>query len=182
MWPQADLEGQNVRLALESGRAPMRACTAACSQHRTLALPDEVKHWSLTTLREKLIKIGAKVVRHGQCSVRRFVAPGLRSPQFFDRFQNLSHTRRPSISPASSRLPACTAAKMAASRLVRVLSHNTTRGLIGLRATIARKRTSRGPRFFCAGLSGAFRPCPRYAGSRRNIPCGGSAACSRPRP
>ncbi|MDP7667144.1 MAG: IS1380 family transposase [Rhodospirillales bacterium] len=33
---------------------------------RTLALPDEVEHWSLTTLREKLIKIGAKVVRHGR--------------------------------------------------------------------------------------------------------------------
>jgi hypothetical protein len=31
-----------------------------------LALPDEVEHWSLTTLREKLIKIGAKVVRHGR--------------------------------------------------------------------------------------------------------------------
>ena len=29
---------------------------------RTLALPQEIKHWSLTTLREKLIKIGAKVV------------------------------------------------------------------------------------------------------------------------
>ena len=33
---------------------------------RTLALPKEVKHWSLTTLREKLVKIGAKVVRHGR--------------------------------------------------------------------------------------------------------------------
>jgi hypothetical protein len=33
---------------------------------RTLALPKEVVHWSLTTLREKLIKIGAKVVRHGR--------------------------------------------------------------------------------------------------------------------
>ncbi len=32
---------------------------------RTLALPDEVEDWSLTTLRDKLIKIGAKVVRHG---------------------------------------------------------------------------------------------------------------------
>ena len=30
----------------------------------TLALPQAVEHWSLTTLREKLIKIGAKVVRH----------------------------------------------------------------------------------------------------------------------
>ncbi len=33
---------------------------------RTLALPDEIKHWSMTTMREKLIKIGAKVVRHGR--------------------------------------------------------------------------------------------------------------------
>ncbi len=31
-----------------------------------MALPKEAKHWSLTTLREKLIKIGAKVVRHGR--------------------------------------------------------------------------------------------------------------------
>ncbi len=31
-----------------------------------MALPNEVEHWSLTTLREKLIKIGAKVVRHGR--------------------------------------------------------------------------------------------------------------------
>ncbi len=31
----------------------------------TLA-PDEVEHWSMTTLREKLIKIGAKVVPHGR--------------------------------------------------------------------------------------------------------------------
>jgi hypothetical protein len=33
---------------------------------RTLALPEPVEHWSLTTLREKLVKIGAKVVRHGR--------------------------------------------------------------------------------------------------------------------
>jgi len=33
---------------------------------RTLALPEEVEHWSLTTIREKLVKIGAKVVVHGR--------------------------------------------------------------------------------------------------------------------
>jgi Transposase DDE domain group 1 len=33
---------------------------------RTLALPEEVEHWSLMTLREKLIKIGARIVRHGR--------------------------------------------------------------------------------------------------------------------
>ncbi len=33
---------------------------------RTLALPREVGHWSMTTLQEKLIKMGAKIVRHGR--------------------------------------------------------------------------------------------------------------------
>ncbi len=33
---------------------------------RRLALPRDVKHWSLTTLREKLVKIGAKVTRHSR--------------------------------------------------------------------------------------------------------------------
>ncbi len=38
----------------------------AHSPKQTLALPKEVEHWSLTTLPEMLIKIGAKVVRHGR--------------------------------------------------------------------------------------------------------------------
>jgi hypothetical protein len=33
---------------------------------RTLATPEPIKNWSMTTLREKLIKIGAKVVSHGR--------------------------------------------------------------------------------------------------------------------
>ncbi len=33
---------------------------------RTLTLPKEAEHWSLTTLREKLVKIGAEIVRHGR--------------------------------------------------------------------------------------------------------------------
>jgi hypothetical protein len=33
---------------------------------RTLALPEEVEQWSLTTLCEKLVKIGARIVRHGR--------------------------------------------------------------------------------------------------------------------
>jgi hypothetical protein len=31
-----------------------------------LSLPGRIAHWSLTTLREKLIKIGARMVRHGR--------------------------------------------------------------------------------------------------------------------
>jgi hypothetical protein len=33
---------------------------------RMLALPPEVAHWSMTTLRERLVKIGARIVRHGR--------------------------------------------------------------------------------------------------------------------
>ena len=33
---------------------------------RSLALPREIESWSLTTLREKLVKIGARIVRHGR--------------------------------------------------------------------------------------------------------------------
>ena len=33
---------------------------------RTLPMPEPIKDWSLTSLKEKLIKIGAKVVSHGR--------------------------------------------------------------------------------------------------------------------
>jgi Transposase DDE domain group 1 len=33
---------------------------------RTLVLPREIELWSLTSLREKLVKIGARIVRHGR--------------------------------------------------------------------------------------------------------------------
>ena len=33
---------------------------------RRLALPKPIKHWSLTTLREKLVKIGARIVKHSR--------------------------------------------------------------------------------------------------------------------
>ena len=36
---------------------------------RTLALPNEVERWSLTSLREKVVKIGAKVLAHARYCV-----------------------------------------------------------------------------------------------------------------
>jgi Transposase DDE domain group 1 len=36
---------------------------------RTLALPDGVERWSLSTLREKVVKIGAKVIAHARSTV-----------------------------------------------------------------------------------------------------------------
>ena len=36
---------------------------------RTLVLPDVVERWSLTTLRERVVKIGAKVIAHARYTV-----------------------------------------------------------------------------------------------------------------
>ena len=33
---------------------------------RTLTLPETVSQWSMTTLRDRLVKISAKIVRHGR--------------------------------------------------------------------------------------------------------------------
>ncbi len=49
---------------------------------RTLALPKEVGHWSLTTLRQKLVKIGAKVVRHGRYITFQMAEVAISKPLF----------------------------------------------------------------------------------------------------
>jgi len=72
----ADLSGQWIDLV--HGRRPPRGIvldmdSSVSPTHgeqemsvRTLATPDPIKDWSLTSLKEKLIKIGAKVVSHGR--------------------------------------------------------------------------------------------------------------------
>jgi hypothetical protein len=62
---------------------------------RTLALPDEVQQWSLTTLREKLVKIGAKIVRHGR-SVTFQMAEVMVPRELFQQILAAIGTLRPS--------------------------------------------------------------------------------------
>jgi hypothetical protein len=60
---------------------------------RRLALPEPVKHWSLTTLREKLVKIGAKVVRHARYVVFQMAevaVPGELFGAILERIRRLS--------------------------------------------------------------------------------------------
>jgi hypothetical protein len=54
--------------AMPSGITPYGSNSLAYLANflRTLALPEEIEHWSLTTQREKLVKIGARIVRHGR--------------------------------------------------------------------------------------------------------------------
>src|SRR5215831_17804808 len=53
-------------LPMLSGSSSMRWPTTSATSMRTLAMPKAAKPWSLTSRREKLIKIGAKVVSHGR--------------------------------------------------------------------------------------------------------------------
>ena len=55
-----DVRGQRVRLQ------PHALAYNLGNFLRTLATPEPIKDWSLTSLKEKLIKIGAKVVSHGR--------------------------------------------------------------------------------------------------------------------
>jgi Transposase DDE domain group 1 len=61
---------------------------------RTLVLPDDVEHWSLTTLREKVVKIGAKVIAHARYTV--FQMAEVAVPRhLFRRILNLIDELRP---------------------------------------------------------------------------------------
>ncbi len=66
---------------------------------RTLALPKEVERWSLTTLREKLVKIGAKVVRHGRYVTFQLAEVAV-SRELFRKILSLIDDLRPRPAPA----------------------------------------------------------------------------------
>jgi hypothetical protein len=61
---------------------------------RTLALPDEMERWSLTSLREKVVKIGAKVIAHARYTV--FQMAEVRLPRdLFGRVLEMIDSLRP---------------------------------------------------------------------------------------
>jgi len=49
---------------------------------RTLALPAEVAQWSLTTLRDGLVRIGARIVRHGRSTTAQMAEVAVRRDLF----------------------------------------------------------------------------------------------------
>lgn len=64
---------------------------------RRLALPKGVHHWSLTTLREKLIKIGAKVVRHARYVVFQMAEVAVPQKVFRLILDRISRLRPPPV-------------------------------------------------------------------------------------
>jgi Transposase DDE domain group 1 len=65
---------------------------------RTLALPKAVEQWSLTSLRDKLIKIGAKVVRHGRYVTFQLAEVAVSRTMFHDILRSIARLR-PSPAP-----------------------------------------------------------------------------------
>ena len=64
---------------------------------RRLALPRSVKHWSLTTLREKLIKIGAKVVTHARYVVFQMAEVAIPRGLFRAILERIRRLKPPSV-------------------------------------------------------------------------------------
>ena len=66
---------------------------------RTLATPEPIKDWSLTTLKEKLIKIGAKVISHGRIVAFQMAEVAI-PRQMFQEILRLIAELRPQPPPA----------------------------------------------------------------------------------
>jgi hypothetical protein len=66
---------------------------------RTLALPKAAEPWSLSSLRGKLIKIGAKVVRHGRYVTFQMAEIAVPQQMFADILMLIARLRAP---PASA--------------------------------------------------------------------------------
>jgi hypothetical protein len=64
---------------------------------RSLVLPTEVAQWTLTTLREKLVKIGARVVRHGRCAVFRLAEVAVPRALFAGILRRIDRLRGPPV-------------------------------------------------------------------------------------
>ena len=68
---------------------------------RTLATPEPIKNWSLTSLKEKLIKIGAKVVSHGRYIVFQMAEVAIARGLFADILRLIVELRAPpDLAPA----------------------------------------------------------------------------------
>ena len=68
---------------------------------RTLATPEPIAEWSLTSLREKLIKIGAKIVRHGRYVTFQMAEVAIPRELFAAIMQRIAALRSPPMATAT---------------------------------------------------------------------------------
>ncbi len=68
---------------------------------RTLATPEPIKDWTLTTLKEKLIKIGAKVVGHARYVALQMAEAAIPRDLFVGILRMIAELRPPSVTSAA---------------------------------------------------------------------------------
>jgi len=68
---------------------------------RRLALAKPVRHWSLRTLREKLIKIGARVTQHAKYVTFQMAEVAVPRKLFQDILRRIARLRATSLAPES---------------------------------------------------------------------------------
>jgi hypothetical protein len=66
---------------------------------RTLTLPKEVEQWCLTTIREKLVKIGAKVITHARYAVFQMAEVAVPRDLMRRILENIADLRRQAATP-----------------------------------------------------------------------------------
>ena len=86
---------------------------------RSLALPKVVEQWSLTTLREKLVKIGARIVRHGRYVVFQLAEVAVPRSLFVEILRRIGRLRGPPLPPSRRRHPEMAAVEGRAMRRAR---------------------------------------------------------------
>ena len=69
---------------------------------RTLATPEPIKDWSLTSLKEKLIKIGAKVVSHGRYVAFQMAEIAIPRNLFADILRLIAELRPPPVTSTAA--------------------------------------------------------------------------------
>ena len=106
-------QGGQAGAALDPAVLPLPSATTPCGSSchalaynlanflRSLALPREIESWSLTTLREKLVKIGARIVRHGRYVVFQLAEVAVPRALFAEILRRIERLR-----PRSPPLPA----------------------------------------------------------------------------
>jgi hypothetical protein len=67
---------------------------------RSLVLPDQIAQWSLTTLREKVVKIGARIVRHGRYLVFQLAEVAVPRALFAAILRRIDRLRGPPVAAA----------------------------------------------------------------------------------
>src|SRR4051812_27209110 len=103
VWPYALRWTRLSCHAFRHSAARLQLFALACNLAnflRSLALPEAVAQWSLTTPREKLVKIGARIVRHGRYVVFQLAEVAVPRALFAAILRRIDRLRGPPVAVA----------------------------------------------------------------------------------